>query len=62
MLVVRDFTMLCNNVEYKRMGKDLSLGLLYDAQNKIKIYAKHWLGLFIYYDTKFVLDNIFSRK
>jgi hypothetical protein len=37
--------MLCNNAEYKKMGQDLSLGQLYNVQNKIKIYAKH-----IYYD------------
>ncbi len=50
MLVVRDFTMLCNKAEYMRMGQDLSLGQLYDVQNEINIYTKHWLGLFIYYD------------
>jgi hypothetical protein len=31
------FTILCNNDEYKRMGQDLSLGQLYNVQNKIKI-------------------------
>ncbi len=49
MLASRDFTMLCNNAEHKKMGEDLSLGQLYDACNKIKIYTKHWLGSFIYY-------------
>ncbi len=50
MLALRDFTMLCNNAEYKKMGEYLSLGQLYDVCNEIKIYTKHWLGLFIYYD------------
>jgi hypothetical protein len=33
-----------------KMAQDLSLGQLYDVQNEINIYTKHWLGLFIYYD------------
>jgi hypothetical protein len=46
MLALRYFAMVCNNAEYKNMGQvDLSLGQLYNVQNKIKIYAKH-----IYYD------------
>jgi len=58
MLVLRDFIMHFNIAEYKRMGQALSLGQSYDVQNKIKIYTKHWLGLFIYYDTSLmkVLD------
>jgi hypothetical protein len=43
--------MLCNNAKYKRMDQDLSLGQLYDVHKEIKIYTKHWLGLFIYYNT-----------
>ncbi len=49
MLALRYLTMLCNNAEYKKMGQDLSQGQLYDVHNKIKIYAKHWFGLLIYY-------------
>jgi len=37
MLGLRYFTMLCNNVEYKKMGPDMSLGQLYDVQNVINI-------------------------
>ncbi len=56
---LRDFTMLCIKAEYKRMGQDLSLGQLYDVQNKIEIYIKHWLGLFIYYNTnEFIKQKI----
>ena len=51
MLAVGDFTMLCNNAEYKKMGQEMSLGQLYNVHNKIKIYTKHWLGLLIYHDT-----------
>jgi hypothetical protein len=48
---LRYFTMLCKYHDYKRMDQDLSLGQLYDVQNKIKISCKHWLGLLIFYDT-----------
>jgi hypothetical protein len=37
MLGLRYFTMLCNNVEYKKMGQEMSLGQLYNVHNKIKI-------------------------
>jgi hypothetical protein len=32
--------MLCNNIEYKNMGQDGSLGQLYDVQIEIKIFYK----------------------
>jgi hypothetical protein len=43
MLAVRDFAMLRNNAEYKKMGQELSLGQLYDVHNEIKISIKHSL-------------------
>jgi hypothetical protein len=51
MLAVRDFTRLCNNAKYKKIGQDLCLGELYDVHNEIKIYTKYWLDLLIYYST-----------
>jgi hypothetical protein len=50
MLGLRFFTMLCNNVQYRRMDQDLNPGQLYNVHNKIKICTKHWLGLLILYD------------
>ncbi len=36
--------MLCNNAEYKRMDRDMSLGQLYNVQNKINILYKALVG------------------
>ncbi len=44
MLGLRYFTMLSNNAEYKRMDQDMSLGQLYDVQNKINILYKALVG------------------
>jgi hypothetical protein len=38
--------MLCNIIEYKRMDQDVSLGQLYDVQNKINILYKALVGPF----------------
>jgi hypothetical protein len=40
MLGLRYYIMLCNNIEYKNMGQDGSLGQLYDVQIEIKIFYK----------------------
>jgi hypothetical protein len=42
--------MLPNYAEYKRMDQDKSRGQLYNVQNAINIYTKHWLGLLIFSD------------
>jgi hypothetical protein len=44
MVGLRCFTMLCNNAEYKKMGQDMSLGQLYNVQNKINILYKALVG------------------
>jgi hypothetical protein len=44
------FTIVCNSHEYKKMDPGFGHGL-YGVQNEINISEKHWLGLFIYYDT-----------
>jgi hypothetical protein len=44
------FTIICNTHEHKKMDPGLSRGQLYDVQNEINIFEKHWLGLLIYYD------------
>jgi len=33
-----------------KMDPGLSRGQLYDVQNEINIFEKHWLGRLIYYD------------
>jgi hypothetical protein len=54
--------MLCNNAEYKWMEQDLNTGQLYDVHNKINIYIKHWLVLFICYDTSLFFHVVNDEK
>jgi hypothetical protein len=44
MLALRDFAMLCNNAEYKKMGQKLSMGQLYDLHNENKDLYKALVG------------------
>jgi hypothetical protein len=51
MLGLRNCTLLCKDAEYKNMDQDMSLGQLYNVQNKITILTKQKLGLLFSYYT-----------
>jgi hypothetical protein len=57
---LRYFIMLCNNVEYKNVGRDESLGQLYDGQIEIKIFYKQpgWAYSFSMTNRKLTLRKI----
>ncbi len=48
--------MLCKNAEYKNMDQGVSLGQLYNVQNKIKILYKQMLGPINSYDSILEFD------